>query len=80
MPACRRRAVCGHELGHAVLHGQINSLLLGDADSRMEQEADLFAATLLLAGTLPEDGADVASIMRQTGLPEGAVRRAYHLI
>ncbi len=80
LPACRRRAVCGHELGHAVLHGQINSLLLGDADSRMEQEADLFAATLLLAGTLPEDGADVASVMRQTGLPEGAVRRAYHLI
>ena len=79
LPPCRRRAVCGHELGHAVLHGDINSLLRDEVDERMEREADLFAAALLLADR-PEGCNDVQSVVRETGLPEAAVRRVYDLL
>lgn len=79
LPPCRRRAVCGHELGHVVLHGDINSLLLDEVDERMEREADLFAAVLLLSEQ-PEGCCDVQSVVRETGLPEDAVRRVYDML
>ena len=78
LPPCRRRAVCGHELGHAVLHGDVNSLLLDEIDERMEREADLFSAALLLSER-PE-GCDVQSVVRETGLSEAAVRRVYDIL
>lgn len=47
-----RRAVCAHELGHALLHGKHNSLFLkertGFVAARYEKEADIFAGYLLL--------------------------------
>lgn len=78
LPPQRRKTVCGHELGHAVLHGNINSLLLDESDARMEREADMFSAALLLCEQ-PEDCCDIQSVVRETGLPESAVRRIYDL-
>ena len=48
-----KRIVCAHELGHALLHGKIAKagLLefeLFDVSSRLEYDANLFAATLLI--------------------------------
>lgn len=79
LPPHRRRTVCGHELGHAVLHGDINSLLLDESHARLEREADVFSAALLLQEHL-EDCCDVQSVVRETGLPEAAVRRMYDLV
>lgn len=62
-----------------MLHGDINSLLRDEVDERMEREADLFAAALLLADR-PEGCNDVQSVVRETGLPEAAVRRVYDLL
>lgn len=79
LPYYRRRVVCGHELGHAVLHGQVNSLLLGWESARLENEADLFCAELLLSSGECEEN-DIGGIVRATGLPERAVRMRYHQI
>lgn len=79
LPEQRRRMVYGHELGHVVLHGDINSLLLDESHARMEREADMFSAALLLYEAL-EDCCDVQSVVRRTGLPEATVRRIYDLV
>lgn len=42
--------VCAHELGHLVLHNDVNSIFLESAkqvDSQYELEANIFACTLL---------------------------------
>lgn len=45
--------VCGHELGHAVLHNKINALFLDKhtlfRKNKFENEANLFSAHLLLS-------------------------------
>lgn len=55
-----RRAVCAHELGHAVLHAAHNSLFLKQntdfVTAKYEKEADLFAGYLLLDDTTIEIG------------------------
>ena len=49
-----QRVLCAHELGHAVLHGELaamrgfSELELFDATSRTEYEANMFAAELLI--------------------------------
>ena len=52
LPACEQEQVCAHELGHALLHSEINSILLEDDPSfgltKFEMEADLFSNLLLL--------------------------------
>lgn len=48
----RQRLVCAHELGHAVLHPGVNSLFLSRSTQingeKLERQADLFAAHLLI--------------------------------
>lgn len=47
-----QRAICAHELGHALLHPDINTLFLKQktmlVSEKFEKEADLFATQLLI--------------------------------
>lgn len=53
---CSLKAVLAHELGHAVLHPKTNSLFLKEKTllltSKLEREADVFAANLLIPNSL----------------------------
>lgn len=52
----KKRYVCAHELGHVLLHTDLNSVFLreetGFVLDKLEAEADYFAACLLLDGEL----------------------------
>lgn len=78
-----RRAICAHELGHAILHEEQNFLFMTRHChyfmSRFEKEADLFAAELLI------DPAEICemnvqAIARQWGLSEEIVRLKYEML
>ncbi|MGN1081684.1 MAG: ImmA/IrrE family metallo-endopeptidase [Acutalibacteraceae bacterium] len=49
---CCSRSVCAHELGHALLHPDMNlRFLVNDtffSEGKLEKEADMFAAELLI--------------------------------
>ncbi len=77
----RERAVCAHELGHAVLHPKCNSLFLGKSTNfvtgKFEREANLFAGFLLLDPALRElcrrEGWTTAQLGVYLSLPEETV-------
>lgn len=77
----RKRLVCGHELGHAVLHEEMNTLFqYAPAQypaGKWEKEADLFCATLLLHG-IPRGGS-VEELSRRTGLSKEIIEQKYQL-
>ncbi|MBE6906034.1 MAG: ImmA/IrrE family metallo-endopeptidase [Ruminococcaceae bacterium] len=76
-----RKAVCAHELGHAVLHAGHNFMFLkentGFIAARFEREADLFAGYLLLDEQTIYDcrcnGWTAGQIAHMTALPERVV-------
>ncbi len=79
----RRGYVCAHELGHALLHEDLNVVFLEKATlfpaGKWEEEADLFAATLLLDARLEAWRRDyqpltVEQAAALSGLPERAIR------
>lgn len=53
------KIVCAHELGHAILHPKINSSYIGNytlySSSKIEIEANTFAAELLLPDEIDEE-------------------------
>lgn len=76
----RQRVICAHELGHAVLHEDVNSLFLQEQGAvlmaKYEREADLFLGELLL-GDLEEEFDDVYQAAAQTGVPERILKLRY---
>lgn len=76
-----KAVVCAHELGHSLLHEYSNTLFMQSAThfviGRMEREADLFCACLLLPdaelGEYICDGFTVEQIANLTGLPQPMV-------
>lgn len=59
LPPAESRAVCAHELGHALLHPQLNvQFMLQNTrlvTARLEREADRFAAELLIDPAVWQD-------------------------
>lgn len=57
-----KRFVCAHELGHMLLHKKTNAIFMDTRthfkSDRFEQEADLFAADLLISDDLLIDCSD----------------------
>ena len=70
-----QRFVCAHELGHALLHPELNVLFLRTntlfSTSRLEHEANLFAASLLFEDSvfLPLRTFSTAEIAQTLGIP-----------
>ena len=75
-----RRACIAHELGHALLHNGVNYMFVRDSTcmitGKYENEADVFAAMLMLWGKkLPED-VTTEHIAKKYRLSETAVQKA----
>ncbi len=77
------RVVCAHELGHYLLHGNMNALEIEENTNlclpRYEREADYFAACLLLQEEClqeqgPFDVMTVEHVATMSGVPEDLVR------
>lgn len=78
----RRKVVCAHELGHAVLHDQVNALFMQNSSnilmSKYEKEADLFCAELLIDDEALHESRDIEALARQTGIPERILKLKYN--
>lgn len=74
--------ICAHELGHVLLHGKTNTIELSENTNfcipRIENQADYFAACLLLRDRLPDwqqwyNPLTVECISQLSGIPERVV-------
>lgn len=61
-----RRVVCAHELGHALLHTELNIMFINHytnlKTARYEQEADYFSACLLIDNSLLESSCGLSTV------------------
>lgn len=68
-----KRYVCAHELGHAILHSDLNTAFLKKntfySIGRIEREANEFAVNLLLYDKSLEDYGTKFDILRENGIP-----------
>lgn len=68
-----RRYVCAHELGHALLHPNVNTAFLKKntfySIGRIEREANEFAINLLLSNINLQDYETKYDVLRENGIP-----------
>ena len=74
-----RRTCIAHELGHVLLHGGVNYMFVREntcmVTGRYENEADMFAAMLLLWGKKFSEGTTTEQIAKKHHLPEKVVEK-----
>lgn len=79
VPQSFRHYVCAHELGHAILHKQVNTPFLKAhtffSVDAIEVEANTFAVELLLPDAYLAEHTDIGiyNLARCRGVPEGLV-------
>lgn len=67
-----RRAIAAHELGHALLHNHDHTFLATNnfaTNSKIEREANLFAAALLIGDERPEEDESIYDFARRMYVP-----------
>lgn len=67
-----RKAICAHELGHALLHNQEHTFIaMNDfvTESKLEKEANIFAAKLLINEEKPFEGESIYEFAMRVGVP-----------
>ena len=76
-----KRAICAHELGHAVLHNHLdykfitmNTLFIA---SKYEREANIFAGYLLMWDNPPMEGEPIEKYARRIQAPVDILTYAY---
>lgn len=72
LPEWEQREVCGHELGHALLHKGINAYFISYHTnllcSRYEREADFFCACLLTDDEMFQEADTVGALASVAGI------------
>lgn len=82
---CEIRAVCAHELGHVILHPQINTLFIKTKTimnaAKLEHEADIFAASLLIPTITILEGQTVTveQLAYELDVPQELVRTKLYI-
>lgn len=67
-----RKAICAHELGHALLHNQEHTFIaMNDfaTESKLEKEANMFAAKLLIGDEKPLEGESIYEFAKRVRVP-----------
>ena len=78
--ANQEKTCIAHELGHLVLHRNMNYMFLSQntlmVTGKYEREANIFAAHLLLGQVTDREGYTVQQLSKKLNLPEYAVEEA----
>lgn len=79
----RRKFVCAHELGHAILHPGVNTLFMRSSTlysvGRIEREANEFAAELLLPDEVIREYESLGLTIREAAVTYGVPIEAAEL-
>ncbi|MEK5425327.1 ImmA/IrrE family metallo-endopeptidase [Cytobacillus sp. FSL R7-0680] len=69
----KKKFVCGHEVGHSIVHPRVNTMFLKSktfySKDKLEREANLFSLSLLLHGCDFSEYTDINHVCMEYGIP-----------